>query len=202
VARLGSLTSRAGRPSKPMPFRRAKATSEHGQPGVRCSITKERSDVVSLPSERPGRASPTLRTTGLADVRGVSAAQASVSSTFSPLTCDVQMGPLSRRVRFARSRRPSGRGCALSAIYSSTRCACRLKRLLFESSASFAREAARADDVDPARSGQSAARTATLKRRTTSTKGRSRWREEKRPCAPKIGPQRKGSTLSMLKRAS
>ena len=67
-----------------MPFRRAKATSEQGQPRVRCPLTKESSGVASLPSEPPRRALPTGRTPAPADVRGVSNGQASSSSTLSP----------------------------------------------------------------------------------------------------------------------
>ena len=109
-----------------MLFRRAKATSEQGQPGVRCPITQESSGVVSLPSEPPRRASPTSALLSTLKFVGLSTVQA---STF----FDLQSSRLSRSggvcgavgVRLVRSRRPSGRGAQESTVYSSTRCACR-----------------------------------------------------------------------------
>ena len=79
--------------------RRVKATSEQGQPRVRCPLTKESSDVVSGPSEPPGRASPTSALLGLQTFAGVPNIQ---MSTFSPLAYRVQTGQLGRRVRLVR----------------------------------------------------------------------------------------------------
>ena len=72
--------------------RRSKATSEHGQPRVRCPLTKESSDVVSLPSERPGRASPTSALLGLLTFAGCPTVSRRTSSTLSPLAYRVQEG--------------------------------------------------------------------------------------------------------------
>jgi hypothetical protein len=135
----GSLTSRASRLSKQTPFRRAKATSEQGQPGVRCPLTKERSGVVSLPSEPPGRASPTSALLSLLKFAGVSNCQASTSPTFSPLVYRVEGSTEPTMVRLVRS------------AYKWTRCARADRLLVYEVRSgrlSLAREAPRAGEGD------------------------------------------------------